>query len=487
MGGVPVRFNHITQSHSSIDEFTIGTRMSISIQLALMSKRTTHTTLPSRAGTRTGEFHRTRPVSCRLPQQFYLYHDPTPLSSQLQQNLLDPAAALNASSRDARTFSENCRLLNRMWMVPLQIVLSILLLGFILESAPDALFASGLFFGCAILPTLLLAFLKVRKSRERSKVTETRSGFVNEMLSGLKIIKFFAWEAAYKERILNLWENTELGLLKTEFLFSGLSLWLLGAAPGFVTLAMTLKLGAMSLANSFMLLAIFCKLAFPCMVLGQAVVGFFQWRQARESLLEFCDDGSGAGGGGQGGGGQGGGGSGGGGGPGNGGGGPGKKGGKNSMTNDDDKRVTPGDPSLVVCDRVTLGWVFDLNHDANDPEDANQEENTGNRTSSPPAPSNSPNDSPPHHQQTEILVEDLDLRFKQGQCILLSGSLGAGKTSFLRSLFGDHISAVGGAKPALLQGSIRRRGKLLYVPQVPTKWSKNCSTIFHTIVHDGVS
>ena len=109
---------------------------------------------------------------------------------------LDPAAALNCASRDARCLAENCRLLNRMWMVPLQTVLSIVLLGLILESGGDAFFAVAVFFGCAILPTLVLAVLKVRKSRQRSQVTEQRGAWCNEMLSGLKIIKFFAWESA---------------------------------------------------------------------------------------------------------------------------------------------------------------------------------------------------------------------------------------------------------------------------------------------------
>lgn len=55
---------------------------------------------------------------------------------------------------------------------------------------------------------------------------------MNEILNGIRIIKFFAWESSFLEKI-NIIRNLELDILKRNLLLRALSIFLWSSSPVF--------------------------------------------------------------------------------------------------------------------------------------------------------------------------------------------------------------------------------------------------------------
>ncbi|XP_042718857.1 ATP-binding cassette sub-family C member 2 [Lagopus leucura] len=140
---------------------------------------------------------------------------------------------VNLMSADAQRFMDMANFVHQLWSSPLQIILSIVFLWG--ELGPSVL--AGLAVMVLLIP--INAFL-VNKSKDiqikNMKNKDERMKIMSEVLSGIKILKLFAWEPSFEKRINDIRGCELKNLLKFSYLQS-VSIFVFSCAPFLVSLA----------------------------------------------------------------------------------------------------------------------------------------------------------------------------------------------------------------------------------------------------------
>ena len=100
-------------------------------------------------------------------------------------------------SADAQRLPDAALTIHNLWTSPLFVAVAIYYLIHLVGVAGVA----GLAFLCAIIP--LQAFIALKQmgiQRSQMKRTDARLKLVNEILQGIKIVKYMTWEAPFSER-----------------------------------------------------------------------------------------------------------------------------------------------------------------------------------------------------------------------------------------------------------------------------------------------
>jgi len=149
--------------------------------------------------------------------------------------------------------------------VQLGIVIAIL----VVQIGPSALVGVG--FMLAMMPIQLWAMKSMFKIRGKTgKFTDKRAKLTQELLGGMKVIKFFAWETPYLQKLLGI-RADELAKLRSLLIIRAatmafaMSLPVLASVLAFVTYAKTGH--AQSPAQIFTALTLFNLLRMPLMML----------------------------------------------------------------------------------------------------------------------------------------------------------------------------------------------------------------------------
>lgn len=117
---------------------------------------------------------------------------------------------VNLMSVDAQRFMDVTAYINMIWSAPLQIALALYFLWQIL--GPSVL--SGLAVMIILIPVNALLAGKVRNLQiKQMKNKDERVKLMNEVLSGIKVLKLYAWEPSFEEQILKI-RNKEIKVLK---------------------------------------------------------------------------------------------------------------------------------------------------------------------------------------------------------------------------------------------------------------------------------
>lgn len=117
---------------------------------------------------------------------------------------------VNLMSVDAQRFMDVTAYINMIWSAPLQIALALYFLWEIL--GPSVL--SGLAVMIILIPVNALLAGKVRNLQiKQMKNKDERVKLMNEVLSGIKVLKLYAWEPSFEEQILKI-RNKEIKVLK---------------------------------------------------------------------------------------------------------------------------------------------------------------------------------------------------------------------------------------------------------------------------------
>ena len=105
---------------------------------------------------------------------------------------------LNLMAVDARRLNDWLPYLHNMWSSPLQIVISMVMLW---EQIGPAVLA-GLAVMLIVMPlNALMARVQQRMQRKLMAARDERVKVFNEVINGIKIIKMYAWETGFKEKI----------------------------------------------------------------------------------------------------------------------------------------------------------------------------------------------------------------------------------------------------------------------------------------------
>jgi ABC transporter transmembrane region len=120
---------------------------------------------------------------------------------------------VNHISTDISRIDFCCGWFHMAWTGPIQLIICLILL--IINLGPSALAGFALFLFLTPLQTKVIsAMFKLRQSS--MGWTDKRAKLTQELLTGVKIIKFFAWEIPYLNRIHGLREH-ELGSVSLFF------------------------------------------------------------------------------------------------------------------------------------------------------------------------------------------------------------------------------------------------------------------------------
>ncbi|XP_015785719.1 multidrug resistance-associated protein 1 [Tetranychus urticae] len=179
---------------------------------------------------------------------------------------------VNLMAVDAKRFLDLIPFINLIWSAPLQIVLAIYFLY--LELGYSALF--GLLVMILLIPfNGYIASVSRNMQIKLMKQKDERVKFMNEILSGIKIIKFYAWEKSFLQHVTGL-RNKELQHLKNISYLGCASSFLWICAPTMVSVttfaAYVLIQGeTLTAQKAFVSLSLFNILRFPLTMLPQLI------------------------------------------------------------------------------------------------------------------------------------------------------------------------------------------------------------------------
>ena len=194
---------------------------------------------------------------------------------------------VNLMQLDAQRLDTMCMQLHVTWDGAWQIIGNMVLLGIYI--GPSAL--AGLGTMLLLIPANLY-FMRVMGAHRRKIVVENdkRVKVTNEVLQGIRAIKFYAWELFYTRRIAGI-RDAELGHLRGFSLQSAVNSTLMQTAPVFVSIVTLTTFAAaggdFTPANVFTAIAILNQLRFPIIFYPMIVTQLADAKVSLERLNKF--------------------------------------------------------------------------------------------------------------------------------------------------------------------------------------------------------
>ncbi|KFW92975.1 Canalicular multispecific organic anion transporter 2, partial [Phalacrocorax carbo] len=196
---------------------------------------------------------------------------------------------VNLMSVDAQRFMDLMTFLNMLWSAPLQIFLA---LYFLWQTLGPSVLA-----GVAVM-VLLIPFnsaiaMKTRAFQvEQMRHKDSRIKLMNEILGGIKVLKLYAWEPSFSEKVLEIRKN-ELQVLKKSAYLNSLSTFAWISAPFLValtTFAVYVSVDEKNILDAekaFVSLSLFNILKFPLNMLPQVISNVAQTSVSLKRIQQF--------------------------------------------------------------------------------------------------------------------------------------------------------------------------------------------------------
>ena len=179
----------------------------------------------------------------------------------------------NIVSVNAQTVCDLVTYLNILWSSPLQISISIFLLYQYLGVSALIGVATMIIF---IPINLFIANQNKKMQRSKLKIQDSRIKMMNEILSGIKVIKFYGWELSF-QKIIQKIRSDELVQLRNMGLMNVTSSFIWTCAPLFVTIASFTAFilldenNVLDASTAFVSLSLFNILRFPMSILPHII------------------------------------------------------------------------------------------------------------------------------------------------------------------------------------------------------------------------
>ncbi|KAK2865713.1 hypothetical protein Q7C36_001769 [Tachysurus vachellii] len=196
---------------------------------------------------------------------------------------------VNLMSADAQRFNDVTNFIHLLWSCPLQICISIAFLW--IELGPSVL--AGLLVMLLMVPINGLLATKSRTFQmENMKFKDKRMKLMTEILSGIKILKLYAWEPSFQAQVQDVREK-ELKVMKKFAYLSSISIFIFSCAPALVSLATFAVFVSVSPDNildaqkAFTSISLFNILRFPLAMLPMLISSIVQTVVSRKRLEKF--------------------------------------------------------------------------------------------------------------------------------------------------------------------------------------------------------
>ncbi|NWS44058.1 MRP3 protein, partial [Probosciger aterrimus] len=196
---------------------------------------------------------------------------------------------VNLMSVDAQRFMDLVTFLNMLWSAPLQIFLA---LYFLWQTLGPSVLA-GVAVMVLLIPFNAAIAMKTRAFQvEQMRYKDSRIKLMNEILGGIKVLKLYAWEPSFSQKVLELRKN-ELRVLKKSAYLNSLSTFAWVSAPFLValtTFAVYVSVDERNILDAekaFVSLSLFNILKFPLSMLPQVISNIVQTSVSLKRIQQF--------------------------------------------------------------------------------------------------------------------------------------------------------------------------------------------------------
>ena len=336
-------------------------------------------------------------------------------------------------SNDVNKLQDLFQLLHNLWGAPIFIVASFVMLYDVIQ------WSSFVGFGCIIIAAPLTFLVAKTLFQIRSKLVrcaDARINILSEVVNGMRVIKYYAWESAFAERVRAIrdkevkliWASQKVGALFGVALFS---------TPVFIAVC---SLGSYSLAGktltastAYTALALFNMLRFPLILVPFLLTTLLNALNAVQRLGAF-------------------------------------------LLQDESPAVEPdmSEPGRVRVSGATCRWPVPSKKDEEKPDP--KKKKRGDKRPKKAAETSKDSDADSvavaaeEPQQPPFQLSGVDLDLAPGSLTMIIGRVGCGKSTFLSSL---------NAFVPIVEGDVKVSGRVAYVAQ--TAWILN-STVKDNIL-----
>ncbi|KAM4717797.1 multidrug resistance-associated protein 1 [Anableps anableps] len=196
---------------------------------------------------------------------------------------------VNLMSVDAQRFMDLVTYINMVWSAPLQVVLA---LYFLWQNLGPSVLA-GVAVMVLMVPINAVIAMKTKTYQvAQMKSKDSRIKLMNEMLNGIKVLKLYAWEKAFLEKVSEIRES-ELRVLKKAAYLGAMSTFTWVCAPFLVALStfavyvLIDDQNVLDAQKAFVSLALFNILRFPLNMLPMVISSIVQVSVSLKRLRVF--------------------------------------------------------------------------------------------------------------------------------------------------------------------------------------------------------
>ncbi|XP_062269788.1 ATP-binding cassette sub-family C member 3 isoform X2 [Platichthys flesus] len=196
---------------------------------------------------------------------------------------------VNLMSVDAQRFMDLTTFLNMLWSAPLQIMLA---LYFLWQNLGPSVLA-GVAVMIMLIPLNAVIAMKTRAYQvEQMQYKDSRIKLMNEILNGIKVLKLYAWENSFRDKVLDI-RQKELNTLRKTAYLGALSTMAWTSAPFLValtTFAVYVNVDENNILDAekaFVSLALFNILRFPLNMLPQVISSMVQTSVSLKRIQNF--------------------------------------------------------------------------------------------------------------------------------------------------------------------------------------------------------
>ncbi|XP_029015058.1 multidrug resistance-associated protein 1 [Betta splendens] len=196
---------------------------------------------------------------------------------------------VNLMSVDAQRFMDLITYINMIWSAPLQVVLA---LYFLWQNLGPSVLA-GVAVMVLLVPVNAVIAMKTKTYQvAQMKSKDSRIKLMNEMLNGIKVLKLYAWELAFKDKVAGIRES-ELLVLKRAAYLGAVSTFTWVCAPFLVALStfavyvLIDEHNVLDAQKAFVSLALFNILRFPLNMLPMVISSMVQASVSLKRLRVF--------------------------------------------------------------------------------------------------------------------------------------------------------------------------------------------------------
>ncbi|XP_052050274.1 multidrug resistance-associated protein 1 isoform X2 [Apodemus sylvaticus] len=196
---------------------------------------------------------------------------------------------VNLMSVDAQRFMDLATYINMIWSAPLQVILALYFLW--LSLGPSVL--AGVAVMIFMVPFNAVMAMKTKTYQvAHMKSKDNRIKLMNEILNGIKVLKLYAWELAFQDKVMNIRQEELKVLKKSAYLAAvGTFTWVctpfLVALSTFAVFVTVDERNILDAKKAFVSLALFNILRFPLNILPMVISSIVQASVSLKRLRIF--------------------------------------------------------------------------------------------------------------------------------------------------------------------------------------------------------